>query len=396
MLGALCMPGDSSAAGVGAFDELGRQVDNWPRLVDLLKDHRVVPLAAKNVAFMQMKKLPAEVKAELTAWAGANAREAFRYLAVLQQLLTLFAKEDITAVVLKGVPLSLMAHGDVSARDVGDIDLLIQDRDALRADGVLRQAGLIRKEPAAKLTHRRASFYLRHFKDFTYEATANGFEVDLHWRLMRDSKIAAAILPGPFSADSQAISLGTLNVRVLPIKQTLLFLAAHGAMEGWARWKTLADIVALWSKVSPQDQADTWKFAQESSTTGFLAAALALAEEWFGMTCSEDVRVHLLASTPRERRIFEHIVGQARRLMLQNAYMVSPAGSSTFAMKLREMTLHPSAKSRLELARRVLFRPRIWETIDLPDSLFLLYPLLSPVEWLSFRRQQAAERRPHL
>ncbi len=38
-----------------------------------------------------------------------------------------------------------------------------------------------------------------------------------------------------------------------------------------------------------------------------------------------------------------------------------------------------------ELLLRVLFRARMWKTMPLPDFLFGLYPLLSPLEWVVFR-----------
>ena len=391
LLGELCKPKELATSAGATLEKLVEQIGDWPRFVELLKHHRVVPLAARNADFMRLARLPGDVGSELRSWSAANAREAFRYVAILQQLLTLLAKEDIAAVVLKGVPLSLSAYDDVSARDVGDIDLLIEARNALRADAILQQSGLSRKEPRATLTPKRASFYLRHFKDFTYEATM-GFEVDLHWRLFRDTNAARVLSSGSLEDCSEPFRIGTLDLRVLSKERTLLFLATHGAMEGWARWKTLADIAALWAKANPADRARTWSFAAKASSTGFLAAALVLAEEWFGISFGEVAAAYSEGSTTQDRGLFEYIVRNARLHAQRAAYMTAPAGSSTFAMKLREATLHPSSRSRMELAKRILFRPRIWEVVDLPDSLFALYPFLSPIEWLSFRSGKSSGR----
>jgi hypothetical protein len=40
----------------------------------------------------------------------------------------------------------------------------------------------------------------------------------------------------------------------------------------------------------------------------------------------------------------------------------------------------------MEIVRRVLLRPRVWQRFDLPDALFPLYTLLSPLEWIFFHR----------
>ena len=392
LLGALCRPRESSPTGEAAFRTLLDRIDDWPHFVALLKHHRLAPMAARNQVFVGMAQLPAEIKAELHASSVANAREAFRYLSVLQQWLVLLENEGIGAVVIKGVPLSIMAYGDVSARDVGDIDLLIDARHALRADELLRQTGLRRQEPAAELSARRAAFFLRTFKDFTYEAPNGGFELDLHWRLTRDSATASAIMTDQIDQCCETLRIGTLGLQVLTPVRTLLLLSVHGATEAWARWKTLADIAALWAKATSAQQDTTWKLAVESSTVGFLAAALILAGDWFGMTCGEDAVTQMEGAVPPQQRICRQIVARTRRRMRQYAYMPSPAGSSTFAMKLHEAQLHPSAKSRIELAQRILFRPRIWQVVDLPDSLFPLYPLLSPLEWLAFRAKRTLGR----
>jgi hypothetical protein len=41
----------------------------------------------------------------------------------------------------------------------------------------------------------------------------------------------------------------------------------------------------------------------------------------------------------------------------------------------------------MEIMRRVLLRPRVWQRFDLPDALFPLYTLLSPLEWMLFHRE---------
>jgi hypothetical protein len=41
---------------------------------------------------------------------------------------------------------------------------------------------------------------------------------------------------------------------------------------------------------------------------------------------------------------------------------------------------------RVEILRRVLLRPRVWQRFDLPDALFPLYTVLSPMEWVFFHR----------
>jgi len=391
LLGALCRAAAFPALGPELDPEVENSFDlralcshgvDWGRFARLVTHHRIGALVAKGVA-LRGAPFPEGLLAQLRAQAAGNVREAFRYLAELKSLLDLLASAKIDPIVLKGVPLSYLAYGDVGLRAVGDIDLLIEPEQASEADSLLRHAGYLRKEPAARLTPRRTRFYLNAFKDFTYEGRS-GFEIDLHWRLVRDPVAAEALLPAE-GVCSQTLPMGSLAPRVLTREQCLLFLAVHGALEGWARWKTLVDISTLWAQVTTNERSAMMTNAERSGLAPFLGAALRLASDWLGP---------LPAPAPESepetsgRGLEDYIVDVSRRQMRANEFMSSPAGESTLAMKLHEARMHPSFRSRIALARRVFFRPRIWESVDLPDALFFLYPLLSPLEWLAFRARR--------
>jgi hypothetical protein len=392
LLGALCRP--SALPGAASdqtpdVDDLCRRVDDWQYFLKLVEHHRVASLASRGAAALTAL-LPEDVLQTLRKRSAANAREAFRYLAELQRLLALLAGAGIRATVLKGVPLSYIAFGDVGLREVGDIDLLIGSADAERADAVLGQAGIVRKEPAARLTPKRRRAYARFFKDYTYEPS-RGFEVDLHWRLFRDAHAAKKILPSEPSVDTgsrQSLRIGSMELEVLTFAPCLLYLAVHGAMEGWAKWKSLADIAALWARASEAERASAWQLAGANSLAPYLRAALLLAGEWLGPLPGEE----FWATASHENALLRYITGYTRRQMSQHRFMPPSSGGATFAMKRHEARLNPLFRSRIELAGRVLFRPRMWETIDLPDALFLLYPLLSPAEWLLFRLKRFSSR----
>jgi hypothetical protein len=282
-----------------------------------------------------------------------------------------------------------MVYGDVGLREVGDIDLLIDPADAESADEVLRQSGLIRKEPAARLTPRRRDFYEKYFKDYTYEVTGgtSGFEVDLHWRLVRDAHAAHSLLADGSNALSnfEILKIGSMEVTVLTRERSLIYMAVHGATEGWARWKSLADIAALWVSVTQEQRLAVWGAAKTAGHTGFLRSALALATDWMG-SFAEDSDADELSKT--DDALEDYICTYARRRMIESHSLPSPGGQTTYAMKQHEARLYPAPSSRAALMMRVLFRPRLWEVVNLPDRLFFLYPVLSPVEWLYFRSRR--------
>ena len=347
------------------------EVRDWARFMQLAEHHRVLPLITKNAA---EHALPPQVSAHLRSYASANALEAFRWLNETRRLLALLAEAGIDATVLKGVPLSLQAFGEIATRDVGDIDLLIEPGEAEAADTVLQTHGWIRKDPAGKLTPRRRASYARHFKDYTYEPmtmdTAGGFEVDLHWRLFRNPHMPGNQLP---AADRVDIPIGSLQLRTLSPDTHLLYLAVQGAADGWTRFKAVADFAALWNACSEPQRLLAQ--ANDAGVMPYLSAALVLVEHWIG---------GIALPEPAQSPLTRSIVANAEQRMKTADFLPELRATSSWALKRHEASLHASIAYQSAILRRVLFRPRTWSRFDLPDALFPLYPLLSPIEWLLF------------
>ena len=269
----LCSQIDSKQPG----EKSDRADGGWEFFLQVAAHHRVLPIVAANARLLN---LPPAIIQHLHAYASRNAIEAFRSLTETKRLLKSLDSVEIHACVLKGVALSLQAYGDVATRDVGDIDLLIRPEQTSEADALLQQNGYVRKDPRGKLTPRRRASYARHFKDYTYEPLAmeaqGGFEVDLHWRLFRSQ-----LMPGNELTQVETVSLsaGSFEITTLSHPAHLLYLAIQGALDGWTRFKSVADIAALWNGC---DKADVLELAREAGVLPYLFAALALAEHWIG------------------------------------------------------------------------------------------------------------------
>ena len=358
----------------------------WDCFLSLAQHHRLYPILSQGLS-NPPSFVPAGILQELRSGAAANAIEAFRYLAELQRLLSLLGGAGVEATILKGVPLSVLAFGNTATRDVGDIDLLIKSEDAESADLILQKTGSVRQEPAGTLTRKRRAFYITYHKDFTYSAQSHGFEIDLHWRLLRDRHTSECLLSTNTLDPFTSLKIGSMEMKVLSKPHCLVYLAVHGAMEGWARWKSLVDIAALWIRATETERSSTWALAEKCSAASFLSAALGLSRDWLQLPLDQD---HQLSS--RRDPLARYIVRYSTTQMVEHAWMPSPAGITSLAMKWHEVRLRPSPRSLRDLAMRILFRSRMWEVLDLPDSLFFLYALLSPFEWLHFRAKTLRSR----
>jgi Uncharacterised nucleotidyltransferase/Transglutaminase-like superfamily len=373
-------PADAARVRQLAQGELAQRPLHWPHLLKIVHHHQVISLAYRNLQAYAADLVPPEAAAALKASAVENARICFQRISELVCITRLFNEKQIDFRVLKGAPLALAAFGDATLRDAGDIDLLIDEAEIDQADRILRSAGYLRSEPQGRLTPRRMRSYTAHQKDFGYDHPNNGTPVDLHWRLFRNPKLPANTRLG--EAGEAWTQLGRERIPTLPPEGLFLYLCVHGALDGWLRLKWLADIGALLRTASPQEIRSIAEAAAAQQVLPEFSAALILCQQRLGF---HQIPPECLGpGDPTVARILR----LANRLMTSNDYCPVREEIPTTVWFRNEFFLRPSLGYRVELILRSLFRPRMWQKVDLPDAIFPLYALLSPFEWLTFRIQR--------
>jgi hypothetical protein len=89
------------------------------------------------------------------------------------------ALQDLEHAVLKGLPLAVAAYGDVHARSVGDVDILVRASDVPRAQACLEAAGYAAAPGARPWFGGNNQFALYH--------SGHGLAVELHWAMAMPS-----------------------------------------------------------------------------------------------------------------------------------------------------------------------------------------------------------------
>ncbi len=78
---------------------------------------------------------------------------------------------------------------------------------------------------------------------------------------------------------NEQVRFGETELAVLPLDRSFLYLCVHGALDGWFRFKSLADVAALWRSFSAEQRSALADQAHESGILPEMAAALRLAQE---------------------------------------------------------------------------------------------------------------------
>jgi Uncharacterised nucleotidyltransferase/Transglutaminase-like superfamily len=365
---------------------LARQPIRWPYLLEILNHHKVVPLFFRNVDAFAAGDIPDEPAAALRACEAENTQSSLRRASHLLLLYRLFREQHIDVRIFKGIPLAITAFQDATLRDTGDIDLLVGEKDIFKAGEILRSMACLRFEPQARLTPRRVRSYVAHQKDFSYEHRGGGIVIDLHWRLFRNPFLPANATLA--EVGEEWLALGADRIPTLPAPRMLLYLCVHGALDGWLRLKWLADIAALLRTMTAEAVLSAAEMAKQQQALPQFSAACILCHDLLG----NDLPPGCL---DRNDKRVAHILRFGKRLMTSNQYRPIREQIPSTQWFLNEFRQHTSRRYRLDLMQRSFFRPRVWRWFDLPDVLFPLYALLSPVEWVIFhlRHRLASLRR---
>ena len=345
---------------------------DWRGFVEVAAHHRVSSLVYETLDRVRPAGLPGNVRQQLQERARMNAFEAVRAAGEVGRIQERFARAGIEVSVMKGVALSQLLFESANARHVGDLDLLMEDEGIAerlpKAMELLGEAGFVRVNPKSRLTPRRIASYVSFWKDLTFRNAASGFELDLHWRLFNNRFHPANGLLG--QASYQMVRVFGVEMRVFSLRDQFLYIAAHGVQDAWTYLKSLADVAAFLRRMTPAEVDDALMRAEELGLLAQISAAVHLANDWMGSGVDSP---RLL---PPGERVGRSIRERTTEMLLKQDFRPMRDYPSPAEWLRLEMALVPGVRSAVEIARRFVWRPRVWASVDLPDRLFWMYPVL--------------------
>ena len=168
------------------------------------------------------------------------------------------------------------------------------------------------------------------------------------------------------------------EVETLPLEEQFLHSALHGVADEWVYLKSLADIAAALRRFPPQTVDAILVRANTLGVLPQVSSAIHLALEWMGNGTMPPCTTRPSPALLLPATDSFHVNLRARtvsRLRAQN-FCSRRAAAGALAEMAAELRLAPGTRSLLEVARRYVWRPRVWAAFDLPDSLLWLYPIL--------------------
>jgi hypothetical protein len=220
--------------------EAARKEIDWFQFVRLALLHDTLSLIYWNLHRICPDLVPGGVLEPLRARHEAQALDSRLLAKELVDILGLLDSHGIQAVPFKGPALAVKLYGDLSLRGFGDLDIMICERDVVRARGLLIDRGYA---PASVDTGELNQF-LHERHEFLLYRRDGKVRLDVHWRFTNRAACLAGD-PERFLENLETISVVGEEVQSLRLETYLLVLSVHAAKHRWVQLKFICDIAEI-------------------------------------------------------------------------------------------------------------------------------------------------------
>ena len=338
---------------------------DWDHVIALAYAHGLLPLLNNHLSNIDL--VPAHVRSQLKRESVANSQNVLHLVGKQLLIHKLFKEHRIPVAIVKGPLLAQMAYGEISLRQAGDIDLLINRGDFAQARLLLESLGY---EMTPRLTPAQLASHLNNHCEIQFMRDEWLTVVDLHWDLAPRS-FAFGVKADDVMSRLQSVSLAGTVVQTFGAEDLLLYQAMHGAKHLWRRleWiSCLAESIRATSSIEWDTLVDR---AANAHATRILALGLRLVEQFSNVTIPANVLTSVDPNKAMQR--------MAAQIRSQLFTTFGPAESTE--TNLYNLRIMARKRDVLISTLRSIFVPTLpdWQSLALPASLHSLYYAYRPL-----------------
>jgi len=312
---------------------------DWSVLLALAEENRVTAMVYPALASMAPEPFAAAWR---TGWFNAELLAT-----ELESLLDAFAERGIEVMPLKGPVLAEALYGDRTARQAGDLDLLVESRQFPAAKALLLELGYVAEPP------RRIDFHQAFHKPNAM--------VELHWSLGK---------PGRCPLDTEEIwsrsttgTFGVRTVRTMAEADLVLYLGYHMLKHNCRKLLWTADLRLALERVERNGGWESLlRAAKSRGLSGLLLCTCLVVEEVLGRTLPAELTAAGPEQAEMQRQVhafFEiQLAGEAEPMRFPEIWQPAGQIETGAGMKWRGFKrLLPTWRDRLWAESRGIPRP---------------------------------------
>lgn len=344
--------------------EIARQPLRWEYLLQTAAENFILPLVAVHLPAVVPDAFTSEQFAQLKAAARAAGIRSLQLSAELIRVLDALRAQEILVLPYKGPVVAMQAYGDLALRGFEDLDIVIPQRDMVRANKVLLA---LNYQPRSPWLFESAALVPGEYK---YVEAARRLIVELHTELtLRHFPVAPDL--DEMAKHATNVAMGGHEVRTFGAEDTLVLLCVHGSKDFWERISWIADVSEFVQKIADLNWQRVFNRAQELKATRMLLLGLALASDLLDTTLPPEARTRIAS----DAMAVAHAKQITRRLLADDRSVRTAAQSFRYR---RQMV--PGAVDSWRYGLRLATAPaeEDWTMVRLPRALAPLYFVFRP------------------
>lgn len=358
----------------------GSELD-WDYIVQIMYAHGLLPFLHLELSALPAGYLPDKYLQFLQEHYRANDLRNRMLREEFGRMLAVFNQAGIRAIALKGIVYASTIYEDPAAREFGDIDFLVHEKDIDQAKRLFQQQGyqpvyerMVLSGGEADLSAAQESIYRSLYHEYEFQSQDGLIDFDVHWRLL--PRIYPIELPADLVwRNLTASTIDGVQTDTLSNELNLLYLCIHAAKDGWSELKWAIDISEL---IKARDELN-WEHVRSLSKQlrceKMLQAGLMMAA-WLTAVSVPDGMIGHRASG----RSMQRTMGRLQQRLLsrpERKYSRIPC----LGINHTYLQLCDSVMDRLVYVfRRLSYaQARDFNTLGLTERLLPVWPWLRPV-----------------
>jgi hypothetical protein len=297
---------------------------DWELHLSLLLRHGLGSLAYNHFSNIESEIVPASFLDSLRQFHHASVAWNLVLSSNLLEIIDAFRAESIPLLPYKGVVLAEGYYRGLLLRPIGDIDVVIDDCDVVKACGVLNELGYTRGED---LKSRASQVSATHHCVFE----RRGVPVELHWQF----EPWRYHFKGKFKEfwpRCEKVTIASREIPNLAPEDALMMLSSHGARHGWKRLIWLTDIAQLIATRPQMNWETALDRAQRNGRERIVLLSLSLCQKLIVVRLPRHVELQINA----DRQIPKLIEMVEQRLFRLRAIDMTRTEADMFGMSCRE------------------------------------------------------------
>jgi len=330
------------------------------KFISLARSHGIIPLVYKNLQKISQNIKNQQLLEKLQSNYKAIAQKNILMSAELLKIAKLLNQENIPYLAFKGPTLAQLAYGDITMRQFGDLDILIDKKDIYKLDKVLQDHDYVR---FLELSSKQEEIWIANAHDMGYIHPSKKILLEMHWDFL-DIDYPLSIDLKKFWNDSKLISINKTDILTFSNEKLLYYLCIHGSKHLWERIEWIKDIDLLirtqeinWDQLSKNIDVDFQKM---------FYLGLLLSYKIYDTKLPIDIQKKI------QRYNLDTLID----------YIIKSwdTEQTKFIQTSMMLKLFPTIKTKILYLHKIILKPSMNEYmyISLPSYLYPLYYLIRP------------------